>query len=178
MRVDLRWLRAARGGTLVIDCGETVESRVEEIPFVEPVSGRLTLVNQGATLRIGGCVRTSVRLLCDRCAASFQQTLRAAIEEELDWTAVAFPDAGEVTYLVGNGDDVLLDVDALAREALVRALPMAARCRPDCVGLCEGCGVDLRVEPCRCSPEARREREADPRLRALAGWGGGEPGPA
>ncbi|MDQ7857303.1 MAG: DUF177 domain-containing protein [Armatimonadota bacterium] len=179
MRVDLRPLRAERGGTLVIDCHETVESRVEGIPFVEPVTGRLTLHNLGAALRIEGSVRTAARLVCDRCASPYRYRLHAAVDEELNWADVASPDAGDVTYLVGAGDAVGLDVGVLAREVLVLALPMVARCGPDCRGLCDGCGADLRIEPCRCPPEARRAREVDPRLRALAAWREAEPsGPA
>lgn len=170
MRVDLRPLRAERGGTLVIDCHETVDSRVDEIPFVEPVTGRLTLHNLGAALRIDGDVSTAAQLVCDRCASPYRHRLRALVDEELAWAELTSPDADAAAYLALAGDAVLLDVGAFAREMLVLALPMTARCRPDCPGLCDGCGADLRVEPCRCPPEVRRAREVDPRLRALAAW--------
>jgi uncharacterized protein len=56
-----------------------------------------------------------------------------------------------------------LDVEALAREMLVLALPMTAYCRPDCQGLCGGCGADLRTGRCVCETPA-----IDPRLAPLA----------
>jgi uncharacterized protein len=68
-----------------------------------------------------------------------------------------------------TGDSVLLDVEALVRDALVLALPMAARCSTECRGLCPGCGADLRVEPCRCASE---NDVIDPRLARLAAWRG------
>ena len=171
MRIDLRFLRAERGGRLDVECREPIASQIEDVPFTEPVRGTLTLANLGAVLRIDGRVHAVARLTCDRCAAAFDRDLDAVIEEEMAWSQAtapgATPDAG--AYLLRVGDGIVLDVDALARDALVLALPMVARCHPDCRGLCPRCGANLRMEPCACSVEAERDT-IDPRLEALAVW--------
>src|ERR1700710_2566827 len=41
--------------------------------------------------------------------------------------------------------DQVLDLHAWARDALVLALPAQLLCKPDCLGLCPVCGVDLNA---------------------------------
>lgn len=60
-----------------------------------------------------------------------------------------------------------IDLEPLAREALLVELPLAPVCRPDCRGLCPTCGADLNVGPCAC-PSA----EGDPRWQVLDGLKG------
>jgi uncharacterized protein len=174
-KVDLRQLRAERGAVLVVACHELVASHIDEIPFPEPVEGTLTLVNLGPVLRVDGRLHTPIDLVCDLCVTRFPYRLEAVVEEELDWGPVPGPrgpraaasDSDE--FLVHAGESVFLDVEALARDALVLALPMVARCSPDCRGLCPQCGANLRLDPCRCETAAETTA-ADPRLRPLAGW--------
>jgi len=63
------------------------------------------------------------------------------------------------TYPI-HGDHI--DLEPMAREAVVLGLPLAPLCRPDCKGLCPSCGADLNQGPCGCPPAA-----ADPRWAAL-----------
>lgn len=56
-----------------------------------------------------------------------------------------------------------LELAAWLRDALVDSLPDTILCRPDCAGLCGGCGVDLNHDRCRCA-----EPEPDPRWAPLA----------
>lgn len=155
MFVDLRPLCAERGATLVVACNEAVASQIPEIPFDEPVAGDLTLVNLGSVFRMTGHLDTNVELTCDRCARPFRYHLAANVQEEFDWRA-----AGE--FVARDGLTLAFDVGALAREVLVLALPMVARCNDACAGLCDRCGADLKGGPCAC-----RERTGDPRLAPL-----------
>jgi uncharacterized protein len=154
MVVDLRLLRAEQGATLAVTCDERVSSQIADVPFAEPVEGELTLTNLGSVLRVVGRVKTHVELVCDRCARPFRFPLKTAVREELDW-------GGADGFILNEGQAAGLDLHALVREVLVLALPMSTRCRPDCEGLCDRCGADLRT--CRCEPETR-----DPRLAPLA----------
>jgi uncharacterized protein len=52
-----------------------------------------------------------------------------------------------------------IDLEPLAREALLLGLPLAPLCREDCRGLCPTCGVDLNETPDHEHPE-RDERWA------------------
>lgn len=171
MKIDLRPLRAERGGTLMVGVHEAVSSGLDELPFLAPVDGNLTLVNLGSAVRVEGRLATVVGLTCDRCARAFRRDVRAAIHDDLNWTT-----SGD-GFLVVAGDTVTLYVDALAREALMLELPMVSLCDPGCKGLCDQCGADLRIEPCRCAQPASDTSEptpADPRLGPLAAWRGGD----
>jgi uncharacterized protein len=166
MKLDLRPLRDERGGTLVVDVHETMATGLHDLQFLVPVDGTLTLRNLGSAVHVGGALSTAVELTCDRCARIFRHELRTVVDDDLDWAGAA--DA----FLIVQGDAVTLDLDAMAREALVLELPMVSRCDPACKGLCDQCGADLRIEPCRCAQRAADadEQPADPRLSALASW--------
>lgn len=172
-RIDLRHLRAERGAVVAVACHETVASRIEEMPFEEPVEGTLTLINLGPVLRVEGRLQTRVDLTCDLCTTRFPYRLETAVEEELAWDSPSEGRAGAATdggeFLTHVGESIFFNIEALAREMLVLALPMVARCSPDCRGLCPRCGADLRRTPCRCAAEAG-DGIADPRLRPLLAW--------
>jgi uncharacterized protein len=171
-KIDLRALRAERGAALVVTCRETVASHIDDIPFPEPVEGTLTLVNRGPTLHVEGRLHTRVELVCDRCTSRFPYRLEADVSEEFHWDPADSPDEGGTAetgeFLIRAGESVFLDVEGLAREALVLALPMVARCSEECQGLCPRCGADLRSGPCGCIAEEEADvAVADPRLWPL-----------
>ncbi|MGH2376650.1 MAG: YceD family protein [bacterium] len=156
MTVDLRPLRDERGATLIVACHETVPSQIAEVPFAEPVEGRLVLTNLGSVLRVEGHLVTHVEMACDRCARPFRYRLEARVLEDLEWTGVEGP-------LATEGATATLDLQALAREQLLLALPMVARCDEACEGLCDRCGAVRGA--CNC-----RVEEVDPRLAPLERW--------
>lgn len=55
-----------------------------------------------------------------------------------------------------------LDIGEALREYAILEMPMRPLCKPTCLGLCAGCGVDLNQESCRCS-----ETPVDNRFSAL-----------
>ncbi len=46
-----------------------------------------------------------------------------------------------------------IDLDEILREQVYLHMPQQILCRPDCRGLCVGCGVDLNSTVCRCPEE-------------------------
>ncbi|MFN2607512.1 MAG: DUF177 domain-containing protein [Acidimicrobiales bacterium] len=55
-----------------------------------------------------------------------------------------------------------MDLEPLAREAILLDLPLAPLCAPDCHGLCPTCGMDLNAGACECGAP-----DPDPRWAAL-----------
>jgi len=111
-------------------------------------------------------VRGETATECRRCL----QPARAPLEERLD-LLVQVRDRG--TFPTDEGDEELevltvrsefdpVDVGPTVREALFLAAESFALCRPDCRGLCPGCGRDLNVEACVCV-----SRAPEPRWRGL-----------
>jgi len=54
----------------------------------------------------------------------------------------------EVGFFAGPG----VDIEEVAREQVLLALPMQPLCRPDCRGLCPRCGANLNAGACACPP--------------------------
>ena len=120
----------------------------------------------GDEVRVRGSLQTSVELSCDRCLGP------VPIPVNVDFAA-NFVRPGELTaeakelqdedleVSVFDGDSV--DLDELAREQILLALPARQLCREDCRGLCPSCAKNLNAESCDCA-----SHETDPRWAALA----------
>jgi uncharacterized protein len=125
-----------------------------EVPSGQPVELELVLEAVEGGIVVAGTARAHWLGECRRCLRQVEGELDTEVEELF----VNDSEDGE-TYPIG-GDHI--DLEPLAREALVLALPMAPLCRPDCAGLCPTCGADLNRGPCACPPAA-----TDPRWAAL-----------
>ena len=90
---------------------------------------------------------------CRRCLKEASGTLVAEVREVFE----PEPEEGE-TYPLAHDQ---IDLEPLAREAVVLELPPAPLCKEDCRGLCAQCGADLNDGPCSC------EAPVDPRWAAL-----------
>ncbi|MGH9130243.1 MAG: YceD family protein [Acidimicrobiales bacterium] len=79
---------------------------------------------------------------CRRCLAPAAGRLRVEVRE-------LFEPGGdpETTYpLIGEQ----VDLESMARDAILCELPLAPLCRPGCRGLCPECGADRNVDECQC----------------------------
>lgn len=147
--------------------------RLDTDVVAEPVRVRLDLVirrREGA-FDLEGEMALSGSLLCCRCLEpvpwrareSFQVTLAAqrpeASNESEDDVELAEEDL-EVVYLTGDE----LDLEELAAEQVLLALPMRVVCKDECAGICPTCGGNRNVAgACHCEPQG------DPRWDALRG---------
>ncbi len=93
---------------------------------------------------------------CRRCLRRVESKLRAPILEVYE----AHPTEGETQLLEGTE----INLEAVAREAVLLELPLAPLCRDDCAGLCPRCGVDRNEVACGCATD-----ELDPRWAGLEG---------
>jgi uncharacterized protein len=100
---------------------------------------------------------------CRRCATPVNGVTKAAFQEEFDAAAGIDGDTYPMVH-----DQV--DLELVAREAILLDLPLAPLCRADCAGLCPICGADLNEGTCSCVPEV-----ADPRWAALDALSFGNP---
>ena len=101
-----------------------------------------------------GTVATEWQGECRRCLRPVHGRLGADVRELF----VEQPVEGE-SYPLRHAQ---IDLEPMAREAVVLELPAAPLCRDDCRGLCPTCGADLNEGSCECAPASR-----DPRWAAL-----------
>lgn len=121
-----------------------------------PVHGRVQLTRTDRGILVKATVNTEIEVACGRCLALFRQALALDFEEEYFPTVdvisgVPLALAGEPGSFTIDGQHVLDLSEAVRQYALV-AVPMKPLCRPDCAGICPGCGRNMNFESCGCPP--------------------------
>ncbi|GAC1312022.1 MAG: YceD family protein [Acidimicrobiales bacterium] len=112
------------------------------VPEGSPVTLDVTLEAVEGGIVVAGAVSAPFVGECRRCLGPVTGTLVAPVEEIF----VKDPEEGETYPILGDH----IDLEPLAREAIVLALPLAPLCRDDCAGLCPTCGADRNTDPCGC----------------------------
>lgn len=123
----------------------------------EVVSVSLGLESAEGGIVVRGSVGCRAEVECSRCLRSV--TVRSACDVDEVYQRV--PQTADALPLVGEQ----LDLAPMVREVVLVGLPSAPVCRPDCPGLCHGCGADLATEGCSCV-----EPPSDPRWSVLEEW--------
>jgi uncharacterized protein len=145
------------------------ELRLEEeagLRFVKDVSVTGEVQRHSAEIDVKGHIAAPVEIDCSRCLNPVAQDL--AIDFRVSYvTPENFAVDKEREVLADDLDtDVLdsdrLDMNEVVREQILLNLPEQVFCRPDCKGICPGCGVDRNLTDCECDLEG-----TDPRWAAL-----------
>jgi uncharacterized protein len=92
--------------------------------------------------------------VCVRCLSEAVLEVHAEQQEFAPTAKDTWEDA-EISEFV---KDLVVDVDGLAREALILAVPAQVLCVESCKGLCPLCGEDLNKGSCACSENTIDER--------------------
>jgi uncharacterized protein len=96
-------------------------------------------------IEVKGTVSAPWTGICRRCATPVGGQLEIPVQERF---APGSANANEdELYPITDGT---IDLQPLARDAIVLELPMAPLCREDCRGLCPQCGADLNEGECSC----------------------------
>ena len=122
------------------------------------VTGRVALLRTDRSILVEARLQTVIRTECSRCLAPAWASVALALEEEyypsVDVVSGAsLPEPDDPSAFRIDGRHVL-DLDEAVRQHLVLAEPMQPLCRPDCAGLCPGCGADRNQGACRCDTVA------------------------
>ncbi len=131
--------------------GERFGAEPQDVEVVLDVS---KMSGGGVALRLR--FATAIAGPCMRCLGP------AAPVVDVDAREVDRPGGGpelESPYMRGE----VLDLAAWARDAFLLAAPDQVLCRPDCLGLCPECAVNLN----EAGPDHRHERQPDPRWAKL-----------
>lgn len=161
-------LREPPGTVRTVRLRDHYASLGPDVELAGPIDAdlRLQRTNRGILLR--GAVRAPLRRTCARCTDPFVEDAAVEVDEEFlpsidpeTGAPLAAPDEGEAALAIDAHHEVQLD--RVFHDELALSEPMHALCRPDCPGLCPGCGRRMDVGSCDCAVE-----ELDPRLAVLA----------
>jgi uncharacterized protein len=136
-------LEAVLGGLAVVGSQVPEGARTE-------IDVRLESVNEGIVLK--GVVQAPWTGECRRCLRPIKSTLRADVYEVFEDEPVE----GETRQLEVDH----IDLEPMAREAVLLELPLAPLCDEECAGLCPECGADRNAGDCGHAITTRDERWA------------------
>jgi uncharacterized protein len=142
---------------------EFVDDRVR---LIEPprISGELR--PKGKQVLVDGRIAARAEVDCDRCLKSVAVpvvadfNLQYVTAEDYEIHQAAELEEGDLTLSVFDGEAI--DIDEIAREQILLAVPSRSLCREECKGFCAICGADRNLKDCRCPSEA-----SDPRWAGL-----------
>lgn len=124
-----------------------------EVPAGAEVEVDVELEPVGHTIEAVGTVSAPWRGLCRRCLRPVDGRVTAEVREIFEDDPIE-----DETYPLRHET---VDLEPLAREAIVLELPVAPLCKEECSGLCPECGADLNEAACSCAPPS------DPRWAVL-----------
>jgi len=127
-------------------------------PVSEPVLASGTVRNTAGVLVMTGSLSTTIHGVCDRCASDFDAPVQMPIDVVLV-TELSNEENEDEWVFPLEGDSA--DLEDIVRTVFVLNLDSKLLCKPDCKGLCCGCGKNLNHEACSC------QKELDPRFAAL-----------
>lgn len=126
------------------------------VPEGAEVSVEVTLSSYPGGVMASGTVAAPWTGECRRCGGPVGGEVRAEVRER--YVAESETEVDDEAYPLADDE---LDLEPLARDAVLLELPLAPLCAPDCLGLCPQCGINRNEEACTC------EQPVDPRWSAL-----------
>ncbi len=125
--------------------------------FTAPVKVKGQIASRASVVTLSYAVSEELKLTCGRCLAPTKVNLKLSPEHTLVRTLESEDVEG---YILIENDS--LDLDLIVRNDVYLGLPGFVLCSENCKGLCDGCGVRLSTEVCKCE-----KKVGDPRFDVL-----------
>ena len=117
--------------------------------------GAVSLLRTNKSVWASAALQSDLDAECGRCLTPYSHPIRLQVEEE--YVPTLNPLTGARPPLPLDDSDYYLidechtlDLTDAVREYAIMAAPMKPLCRPDCSGLCAGCGANLNAAQCGC----------------------------
>ena len=105
-----------------------------DIKFIKNIHIGCRFIRTGKEIVVDGCIDMQRMITCSRCLNNVEQAKSHNFQLSYSRSSLG-------NYLDLNND---------LREEVIFNLPMKVLCKPDCKGICPGCGVNLNFEQCKC----------------------------
>lgn len=166
MRIELENLEGGKGDFAHVYQPEELNPVDERVRLTQPaaVTGKVRL--SGNEVLVNGHIDTRAQVECDRCLQPVETPVSADFALEYitgaDYESSRAAELTEAEMSVAVFDGEALDVDEIAKEQILLAVPNRVLCREDCKGICPECGIDRNTGECNCVAD-----DIDPRWAAL-----------
>jgi uncharacterized protein len=161
-------LREAPGAAREVRLRDRYLALGADLELAGPIDGTLRMLRTNRGILLRGTVDAPLRRTCARCLDPFVEEVRVQVSEEflptidpISGAPLPSPAPDEAALSIDAQHAV--DLGPVIHDELALSEPMHPLCRPDCPGLCSGCGRRLDVGSCSCHTD-----EPDPRLAVLA----------
>lgn len=110
-------------------------------------------------IMVRGRLRAEVEVDCSRCLMPFVQQLDLQFDELFSVTAPGDKKSSPEKLALETANQLTISGDYLYLDEYIRQLFVLGQvynplCKPDCRGLCPGCGADLNETTCSCEDES------------------------
>ena len=154
MRIELDRLEEQGGKFRQVYEIEELPLDDEEVRLVEPaeIQGRARRV--GAEVEVRGRLHARIEVPCGRCLNPVEVPISTEFTERfvraVSWAADEQHELLEEDLNLAVFDGEGIELDDLAREEILLAVPDSVLCRQGCLGLCPSCGTDRNQGDCQC----------------------------
>ena len=166
MRIELSNLENDKGEFSQVYTPAELNLLDERVTLCGPAAIKGSIRKLGLEVLVKGRVESCAQVDCDRCLRPIKLPVDSEFSLEYitdtDYESAQTAELTEELMTVSVFDGETIDVDEIAREQILLAVPTRALCREDCKGFCEKCGADKNAGDCGCA-----EKETDPRWAAL-----------
>lgn len=132
-----------------------------KIPEGSPLDLDLRVESVAEGVLVTGVVRGTAVAECGRCLTETTEDVQVALTELFAYPGTKTDETTEDDEVARLVED-RADLESVIRNEIVTELPLTPLCKPDCQGLCAGCGERLED-----LPEDHTHELIDPRWAAL-----------
>jgi uncharacterized protein len=116
--------------------------------------------SSGDKIIVTGDFQAEVEVSCCRCLQPFKQQINSDFNEVFTVTPLLDKKSSPEDLALETANQLTVSGDYLYLNEYVRQLFILCQvynplCKPDCRGLCAGCGADLNQAACSCEDEAQ-----------------------
>lgn len=155
MKLNLREIIEVPGAKLPFSC--VLSTEMLDFPSVLGYDGPLQaegmVMNIAGILTLQATILAKMHCVCDRCGTEFDREKTVAVE-----VGIAVDESEEDLFQMEEDE---IDLDEVLYTCFVLDTDAKVLCKPNCKGLCAGCGANLNVDECTC------KKEIDPRWAVL-----------
>ncbi|HPU01559.1 MAG: DUF177 domain-containing protein [Firmicutes bacterium] len=161
MRIFLPVVRQKKGEA----CQYSFQGKIKDYfdPGADDDSSFAVTVNVrsvGDKIIIEGNFQAEIEATCCRCLCSFRQQLNSDFNEVFTLTPLLDKASTPEDLALETANQLTVSGDYLYLNEYLRQLFYLSQvynplCKPDCRGLCAGCGADLNRNACSCEDEAQ-----------------------
>lgn len=112
-----------------------LDLNTDTVKFLKTINIKAQIFKLSDAVRAEVNLSTLIQLTCSRCLREFEIEFAKKFNQN-------YPLKGQETFI---------DLDDGIREEMILEYPIKALCKPDCKGLCSGCGNNLNEGGCSCA---------------------------